>query len=237
MTELPQAKLNRYGWRYLIGMFLWPFIQLALFLLVAQRTDIFRIWLCFAANLIVLPAGTLVVARLNPDILNYRGRRQNKQGIKTWDKILIRLFGLFGFHLPVIVAAFDWTQHQSTKFPLAVAAFGIVLLVAGNILFTWGMCVNRFFDTMVHIQADRRQVVVTSGPYQYVRHPGYTGAILWVLSAPLILGSAIALIPAVIGCVLLIVRTCIEDRMLRKELDGYTDYAARVRYRLIPGLW
>lgn len=237
MTEPLQAKLNKYGWRYVIGMFIWPFFQLILFLAFAQRTDISRLWICFAANLMVLPTATLIVARLNPEILNYRGQRRNKKGIKTWDKILVWFFGLFGFHLPVIIAALDLAKYHWTMLPLLVSAFGIILLIAGNLIFTWAMCVNRYFDTMVHIQADRSQTVVTTGPYQYVRHPGYTGAILWVLSVPLILGSAVALIPAVIGCVLLMGRTVLEDNMLKKELPGYSGYAARVRYRLVSGIW
>lgn len=236
-TELSQPKLNKYGWRYIIGMFIWPFFQLALFLAIAQRTDILRLWIFFIANLIVLPAGTLIVARFNPEILNYRGCHRDKKGIKTWDRILVRFFGIFGFHLPVIMAALDYTKDYWGRFPLFVSAVGVMLLVAGNVIFTWAMCVNRYFDTMVHLQDDRGQTVVTAGPYQHVRHPGYTGVILWILSGPLMLGSVIAMISAVIGCLLLIVRTYIEDNMLRRELPGYTEYTARVRYRLIPGIW
>ena len=101
----------------------------------------------------------------------------------------------------------------------------------------WAMLVNTHFEAMVRIKTDRNHRVITNGPYRYIRHPGYVGAFGWILAPPLIWGSAAALIPAVIGCGLLAVRTYKEDRMLQNELAGYKEYAARVRYRLIYGLW
>jgi protein-S-isoprenylcysteine O-methyltransferase Ste14 len=89
----------------------------------------------------------------------------------------------------------------------------------------------------VRIQAERGHRVVTGGPYQYVRHPGYVGGILHHLAAPLVLGSPWALIPGALGAAALMARTALEDRTLREELPGYADYAQRVCYRLVPGVW
>ena len=96
------------------------------------------------------------------------------------------------------------------------------------------MLVNTHFEVTVRIQEDRNHKVVTKGPYQIVRHPGYVGAILWTISPPLIVGSAIALAPAAVAAGLLVVRTTLEDRTLRRELDGYGEYAATVKYKLLP---
>ena len=96
---------------------------------------------------------------------------------------------------------------------------------------------NRFFSTMVRIQADRGQTVATAGPYRYVRHPGYVGYSVSFFGMALALGSLWALVPAVLMACLLVVRTALEDRTLQDELAGYTDYARQVRYRLLPGIW
>jgi protein-S-isoprenylcysteine O-methyltransferase Ste14 len=97
--------------------------------------------------------------------------------------------------------------------------------------------VNRFFSAVVRIQRDREHTVVTSGPYRLIRHPGYAGALITSLAIPLLLGSLWALIPAALVVCLLILRTALEDRTLQEKLDGYREYAGRVRYRLLPGVW
>jgi protein-S-isoprenylcysteine O-methyltransferase Ste14 len=97
------------------------------------------------------------------------------------------------------------------------------------------MVSNRFFSTAVRIQLDRGHVVETGGPYRYVRHPGYVGAIVGTFA--LVLGSLWALLPGVVLAVLFVVRTALEDRTLRRKLPGYEVYAGRVRYRLVPGVW
>ena len=104
-------------------------------------------------------------------------------------------------------------------------------------MFGWAMTTNAFFSTAVRIQSDRGHTVCRSGPYRFVRHPGYVGAILMSLGTPLLLGSAWALIPAAAAMVLMVLRTHLEDDTLRAELPGYEDYAHDVRYRLVPRLW
>jgi protein-S-isoprenylcysteine O-methyltransferase Ste14 len=236
MPEQSKPKINKYGKLYIFSMITLPVYQLALFIFFAHRTDYLPLWLFFIANLLAVPLGTIIAAIMNPDIINYRGMRK-KPGLKLWDKILIRVYGLFAFYLTVIMAAYNISKDQNTTLPLAVSIMAIPILFIGRALFVWGMCVNDFFDTMVHIQDDRSHKVITTGPYQYVRHPGYTGIILWIMSIPLILGSAIALIPAAIACAILVLRTYLEDKMLKQELQGYPAYAERVRYRLCIGIW
>lgn len=99
------------------------------------------------------------------------------------------------------------------------------------------MVSNAYFATVVRIQEERGHAVCDTGPYQFVRHPGYDGAIIHSLSVPLILGALWALIPGGIAALLMIARTALEDRTLRQEVSGYLEYTRRVRYRLLPGVW
>jgi protein-S-isoprenylcysteine O-methyltransferase Ste14 len=99
------------------------------------------------------------------------------------------------------------------------------------------MSVNRHFETTVRIQEDRGHEVVSTGPYGFMRHPGYLGGIVWMMSIPLILGSLYAFLPLTLYAILMILRTYLEDKTLHEELPGYPEYAERVRYRLIPRIW
>jgi len=99
------------------------------------------------------------------------------------------------------------------------------------------MASNRFFSTSVRIQFDRGHTVCSSGPYRYVRHPGYVGMIVYFLATPVLVGSLWGAIPAMATAVLFVVRTRMEDRTLLQKLPGYREYAARVRFRLFPGVW
>ena len=114
---------------------------------------------------------------------------------------------------------------------------GFALLIIGMVGLTWAESVNKFFEPTVRIQTDRGHKVIDTGPYAIIRHPGYVSGFLLFLGMPLALGSLWALIPAVLMCLLLVLRTIWEDQTLREELAGYEEYAQRVRYRLIPGVW
>lgn len=193
-----------------------------------------RGWLFF---LVVLAASVLITLYLrwaNPEVIAARVNRH--EGTKRWDRILLALF------LPAMVsilpvAALDDGRYHWSHVPWRACLFGYVLVVAGLAGLTWAEAVNKFFEPTVRIQADRGHRVIDGGPYAVVRHPGYAAALLLVLGMPLALGSYWALIPAVVSYLLLVVRTLLEDRMLRAELPGYEEYARRVRYRLLPGIW
>lgn len=159
------------------------------------------------------------------------------EGAKTWDKwvggaasILASVGGLLVAGLD---ARFGWTR----TLPLRTHLIGVGCFVAGYGLFTWAMAANPFFSTFVRIQKDRGHTVVDAGPYRAVRHPGYVGWIVSALAAPLLLGSVWALVPAALGSCVMVARTALEDRTLRRELPGYEDYATRVRSRLLPWVW
>lgn len=163
-------------------------------------------------------------------------RSQVGEGTKDWDRVLGSLSLLLVTPGALIVAGLDerfgWSQVQ-----LAVQIVAVGLVVLGSALTVWSMGSNKYFSGTVRIQKERGHEVVSAGPYGLVRHPGY---LAWCISAPaipLMLGSLWALIPALFGLGALVLRTSLEDRTLRAELPGYQEYARRVRYRLLPGVW
>lgn len=172
--------------------------------------------------------------RVNPAVIVHRMRLG--KGTKRWDLAWMVAFTLLFLAL-YVVAGCDAVRYQWSGTPPWWWYLGLVCWLAGNALFTWAMGVNPFFEKTVRIQTERGHRVIDTGPYAFIRHPGYLGFFGWLLSVPLMLGSAWALLPATLAILSLVVRTALEDRTLREELGGYAAYAARVRYRLIPGVW
>ena len=179
----------------------------------------------------------LNVFLVEPDLIAER-LQFGGEGVNRKDQILATTTALFGLPISLMIAGLDrgrfiWTQ----SFPVAIQVAGVVLYNLGNLLFRWAMNSNRYFSTYIRIQTDRGHQVATGGPYRFVRHPGYAGAILSAVTLPLALGSLYAFPSAFIGCVGLVLRTIMEDNQLRHQLAGYPEYAAKVRFRLLPGIW
>jgi protein-S-isoprenylcysteine O-methyltransferase Ste14 len=172
---------------------------------------------------------TTMLQRTSPDLL--AERKRIREGTKPWDKVIAPLIALV---LPILMWLTAGLDHQNA--PL-VQAVGFVIAAASAALSASAMKANRFFSATVRIQAERGHSVISSGPYAVVRHPGCVGMLGFTLATPLALGSTLCLIPAGICAGLMVIRTVLEDRMLRDELEGYADYALRVRWRLAPGLW
>lgn len=183
--------------------------------------------------LTILGIGYLRLA--NPDIFVARSR-MTRAGTKGWDKVLVR-FLLLSFLAIFVVAGLDAGRIHASKAPPWLIVVGYVLLCGGYILSIWVYGVNKFAEPTVRIQTDRGHTVIDTGPYAIVRHPLYSAAILMSVGIALSLGSYWALIPAAAMTLIIVIRTALEDRTLQRELEGYTSYAARVRHRLIPGMW
>lgn len=173
------------------------------------------------------------LALWNPKLIKRRMRLG--KGTKTWDKVWTFLFALAVIAIFVVVNIEEREGASST--PGAAWLLGFAIFVAGWTLVIWSMVVNPFFEKTVRIQTENEHRVIDTGPYAYVRHPGYVGFVGWIISTPLLLASAWAFLPALITVLLLMIRTALEDRTLRYELSGYKEYAHRVRFRLIPGVW
>jgi protein-S-isoprenylcysteine O-methyltransferase Ste14 len=197
------------------------------------RLDHTRAWIYLGAGLVLLILNAAVVARKNPEVIAARSRLHG--GTKTFDKVFGALYAAVVLATPV-VAGLDVRYSWA---PLSQAALwpGLLLLFLGNIPILASLAENPHLEQTVRIQNDRGHRVITTGPYRLVRHPMYIGVILQHLAVPLAIGSALALAPAAAAVPLLVVRTALEDRALRRELPGYEAYARRTRYRLVPGFW
>ncbi len=136
-----------------------------------------------------------------------------------------------------ILAGLDQRYGWTGGLPLAAQIAALILCALGYALVVWATATNAYFSQIVRIQSERGHKVVTDGPYRYVRHPAYAGAILYELATPILLASWWALIPSGLNVVMLILRTALEDRTLQAELAGYKGYAHHVRQRLVPGVW
>lgn len=138
-----------------------------------------------------------------------------------------------------IIAGLDRGHlHWTDNVPPWLQGFALIIFAAGYGLALWAMLVNRFFSSVVRIQSDRGQHVVTTGPYAFVRHPGYSAGVVIMLASGIALGSWLAAaFVSVVVLPFLFYRVFNEDRMLRGQLDGYADYARRVPWRLVPGIW
>jgi protein-S-isoprenylcysteine O-methyltransferase Ste14 len=187
--------------------------------------------------LIILLVSTVVlIAFGNREMLMVRAGKQ--KGAKKWDRILTAVSFLLFWPVSNVVAGLDFGRlHLSPSIPMPVPIVAMIAFAAGLALSVWAMVANKFFAKFVQIQTDRKHTVITNGPYACVRHPGYAGSFLSFISLPVALGSLWALLPALVGLSLWVVRTYLEDRTLQKELDGYSEYACRVRWRLVPGIW
>jgi protein-S-isoprenylcysteine O-methyltransferase Ste14 len=149
---------------------------------------------------------------------------------------MVALFGLAFIAIP-IVGAFDNGRYHWTSMQGWLVYPGSALFLIHIWIFAWAMKVNTFFEKTVRIQKERDHYVVDSGPYRFVRHPGYASNILGMIGVPLIMGSWWAFAPVGLATLVLVIRTALEDRVLREELKGYEEYTSQVRQRLIPGIW
>ena len=227
------AVISTSGYRYIIQRMTLLFVFAVILFVAAGTLRWLRAWIWVVFTLF-LETGTLItLAKRAPETLKQRGTWH--VGVKTFDKVFMVCWLALSLIAPV-VAGLD-NRFAWSHMPMATLYCGVVLVTLVWPLATWAMIENEHFEQLVRIQMDRAHHVVTSGPYQIVRHPGYAGAIVGTLSTPLILGTWCTFIPVGAIILLFLIRTVLEDRTLRKELEGYEAYTQKTRYRLLPGVW
>jgi len=186
-------------------------------------------WQAWLYSLLIFTAGIggrMWAEQRHPGLTAERQNINNIQNAKAWDKVLAPLMAVSVGYPMVVVAGLDHRFNWSSEFPLWLTVLGFILISLGYAFAVWALAENRFFSSVVRIQTDRGHAVCDSGPYQFIRHPGYAGNIL-------ALGTVWTLIPATVASIIAVIRTALEDRTLQKELPDHRDYARRVRYRLI----
>jgi protein-S-isoprenylcysteine O-methyltransferase Ste14 len=228
MNNKQRTITPRVALQYLFMVVVIPFLPL----LISGRWDWLEAWVFAIICILGFAVSRALAARRHPDLLAERARFLQHEDAKPWDKVLAPL-AVLGIGLIPMVAGLDALFGWPPTFRLPLKIIALVVLLAGYALGAYAMIENRFFSVMVRLQTERSQQVVTSGPYRWLRHPGYAGALWSNLAIPLFLDAAWAFLPAIV----LVIRTSLEDRTLQDELTGYCDYARRVRYRLLPGVW
>ena len=193
---------------------------------------IFSIWymvLCFTV--------INYLYRNDPSLLAERYKKPGTANQKGWDKyfvsILLIMFVAWIVIMPLDSKRYGWTTH----FPIWLKVLGGIGLLLSFFFFYRSYTDNTFLSPLVRIQSERKQKVISTGVYGFVRHPMYLGSILLFEGTPLLLGSSYGLIIGMILILLMVGRILGEEKMLVNELEGYEDYKKKVRYRLIPFVW
>ncbi len=220
------------GWAKLIVRVLVTIAAMDAFLFfLAGRWDWWAVWIFSFPYLLFLLG---FFAWIPPDLVEER--KKVAPNVKPWDKIIVGIYSALVFIL-VIVAALDAGRFGWSEMPVIWQVIGLIVGVPCGAWILWTAKTNAYLSSYARIQEDRGQHVITTGPYRYVRHPMYAALMPFIVCMALIFGSWWALVPGAIVFALFIVRTALEDRMLQAELPGYKEYAQRVQYRLVPGVW
>ena len=192
-------------------------------------------WICLILFHGWFLVGIGLLLKYNPGLLQER-LSLSQPNQKTWDKVFLLLFNLF-FFAWLILMPLDAVRFHWSPMPLVLQIVGALALVASFLLISLTFRENSFLSPTVRIQQERGQTVISTGPYQYVRHPMYAGGLLLFLGTPLLLGSWYGLGLSLVFVPAGSVRAVLEERTLRKELPGYDAYMAKVKYRLLPYVW
>lgn len=209
-----------------------PFLPL----LISGKWDWWEGWAYGLLGFFSFAISRVLAAKRHPDLIAERAKFMQHKDAQTWDKKIIPMIGLAGVLL-VVVSGLDQLFGWTRIFSIWVRVLGLIILLAGYSISSYALITNRFFSGMVRLQTERGQHVVSSGPYYWVRHPGYAGGLLSYLATPLLLNSYWLFLPVLITVGLYVLRTSLEDRFLHENLTGYREYAKQVRFRLLPGIW
>jgi protein-S-isoprenylcysteine O-methyltransferase Ste14 len=192
----------------------------------------FEAWLFIVVYLSFAIPAIIWLMKNDPNLL--KERMSMKLPVKGWDRVIIIAFTILYF-AQFIIAGFDAVRYNWLETPFILKALGFFSLIPSFVLIFLAMKENPYLYKIVVVQ--KGQKVVSTGPYAVVRHPMYVGVVILFIAMPLALGSLYALIPGVLMSALLVIRTHLEDRTLHHELSGYTEYAKKTRYKLIPWVW
>jgi len=222
--------------RVIIQAFFFVLVLPFLPLLISGQWNWWEGWAYGLLGFFSFAISRVLAARKNPDLIAERAKFLQHEDAESWDNKILKLLAIIGILYYVLIGMdrlFGWTN----AFSLGVRLIALVLMIMGYMVSAYALIENRFFSGNVRLQTDRGQKVTSTGPYSWVRHPGYAGAVLSYLVTPLFLNSIWAYIPTIVTIGLYVLRTTLEDRFLQENLDGYHDYAKQVRFRILPGIW
>ncbi|MGZ3937943.1 MAG: methyltransferase family protein [Flavisolibacter sp.] len=184
---------------------------------------------------IVMTTLNYTVFTIDPELLTERSGPH--KDTKSWDKVILGFSSLATIAMYILAGLDSGRYHWSPTFLSILYVVGIILTIAGQLLFLIAQKQNSFFSSTVRIQTDRQHTVCDHGLYAFVRHPAYLGFIIQLIGFPLLFGSLWSIIPVTVSIVLFIIRTELEDKTLRDELSGYIEYSKKTRFKIVPGIW
>ncbi len=191
-------------------------------------------WVLIVIMFMVQSISGLLLYQKSPDLLEERSKMQ--AGTKKWDLFLSGIMA-FSTLIIAIIGGLTYRWLGGGFFPAGFQTFGCILGLIGSAITIWAMYVNPFFSGTVRIQTERDHQVIARGPYRFVRHPGYLGAMLFYLAEPFILRLPMLILISGLLILVTYLRTKKEDLVLQDELPGYVEFATQTKYRLIPRWW
>jgi len=197
--------------------------------------------ICYWQGLVYVAIGVIMsvlsytVLRIDQQLLDERSKPG--EGAKNWDKLILGLSLLMTISMYIVAGLDSGRYHWSPDFHWSLCLAGIIFTAAGQLLFLVAQKQNKFFSSTVRIQTDREHTVCDTGLYKFVRHPAYMGSVIQSIGFPLLFGSLWSTIPIGLLIILFLARTSLEDKTLRNELKGYTEYCAKTRYKIFPYVW
>ena len=231
------AKLEKSGIKRIVTIYAVLIIEAVITFIAAGRIDLPRVWAYFGLVTVCQSLVFVIMFILFPQMVEVVNARGEIKINKWWDMIFAIFFSLSTIILIPAVIGLDVGRFGWSYLNEWWMVVGIVFLLGSVFLAEWALIENKFFETAVRIQKERGHKVISTGPYSIIRHPGYVAMIFLYFSFPLIAGSFYSLFLSSFTALLLVIRTALEDKTLKMELDGYTEYTKRVKYRLLPGIW
>jgi protein-S-isoprenylcysteine O-methyltransferase Ste14 len=229
------AKLNIFGIRGIIREFVVVIIG-AIFLFTSAGTFYWdRAWIYLSIAFLYQVIYISILMIINPQLLNERGNLNWKE-TKLHDKYFMIFYIIFSYS-SLIIAGLDVVRFKWSNIPFMTIYPGLLIFILSCALALWAYVGNSYFILTHRNDKISNQRICTTGPYRYIRHPGYLGAIITSFCYPFIIGSLFSLIPVFFNIVLIIIRTYYEDETLKIELNGYGGYSRMTKFRLFPYLW
>jgi protein-S-isoprenylcysteine O-methyltransferase Ste14 len=219
---------------YLVKQISGTFIFFSIIFISAGRIDYWQGLIYVLIGLIMFLL-SYTVLRIDSDLLKERSKPG--EGTKNWDKKILGLSFLVTISMFITAGLDSGRYHWSPDFHWSICLLGIILTISGQLLFLIAQKQNKFFSSTVRIQTNREHTVCESGLYKIVRHPAYMGSVIQALGFPLLFGSLWSIIPICFSIILLITRTNLEDKTLKNELKGYSEYTNKTRYKIFPYIW
>jgi protein-S-isoprenylcysteine O-methyltransferase Ste14 len=229
------TKLNVLGIRGIVREFVLIIIGILLLFSSAGTLAWVRGWIYICVMLLYQIFYVSILMIINPQLLNERGKFNWKE-TKRYDKYFAIFYSLFGFSM-LIVAGLDVVRFQWSSIPFITLYPSIVVFILCSSFAFWAYISNAHFILTSRNDKLSTQQVCTIGPYRYIRHPGYSSAIIASLCYPFMLGSLFSFIPVFINIFIIVIRTYYEDKTLKIELNGYNEYSKTTKYRLFPYVW